>query len=104
MNYFELVFYKAYADLKVDASRGYLGTICWMLEPVLYLAAVFYAVFPVISHREEGDFIAFMLTGLVAWKWFASAVAQGDSSNANGAGTKSWPGRDDRRAIVAQDR
>ena len=85
MNYIELIFYKAYADLKAEASRGYLGTIWWILEPVLYLA-VFYVVFSVIRHRGEGDFVAFMLVGLVTWKWFASTVAQGSKSVSNGAG------------------
>ena len=84
-NYLELTFYKAYADLKAEASRGYLGTLWWILEPVLYLA-VFYVVFSVIRYQEGGDFVTFMLVGLVAWKWFASTVAQGARSISNGVG------------------
>lgn len=84
-NYLELILYKAYADLKAEASRGYLGTLWWVLEPMLYLA-VFYVLFAIIRHQGEGDFVAFLLVGLIAWKWFASTVIQGSKSVANGAG------------------
>lgn len=84
-NYLELILYKAYADLRAEAARGYLGTLWWVLEPILYLA-VFYIVFSVIRYREDENFVAFMLVGLVVWKWFASTVAQGAKSISNGAG------------------
>lgn len=83
-NYLDLILYKAYADLKAEAARGYLGTLWWVLEPVLYLG-VFYIVFSVIRYRDESDFISFMLIGLVVWKWFASTVAQGAKSVSGGA-------------------
>jgi lipopolysaccharide transport system permease protein len=83
-HYVTLIIYKAYADLKAEAARGYLGMLWWVLEPVLYLC-VFYVVFSVIRHRE-GDLIPFLLVGLVAWKWFASTVGQGAKSIIGGVG------------------
>ena len=38
-HYLELILYKAYADLRVEAARGYLGMLWWVLEPVLYMGA-----------------------------------------------------------------
>jgi lipopolysaccharide transport system permease protein len=35
--YLELILYRAYADLKAEAARGYLGVLWWIIEPLLYL-------------------------------------------------------------------
>jgi lipopolysaccharide transport system permease protein len=83
--YLELIVYKTYADLKAEAARGYLGMLWWVLEPILYMA-VFYVVFSVLRHRGEGDFVPFLLVGLVTWKWFASTITQGSRAIEKGAG------------------
>jgi len=77
--YAELVFYKAYADLRAEAARGYLGILWWVLEPILYMAA-FYVVFGLLMHRGGEGFVAFLLCGLVSWKWFDSTVRGGGSA------------------------
>lgn len=83
--YLELIWYKTYADLRVEASRGYLGVMWWLLEPLLYMF-VFYIVFGVIIERGGDDYVAFLLIGLVAWRWFDSTVRIGANqliSNSN---------------------
>jgi len=75
----ELVWYKAYADLRVEASRGYLGIFWWALEPLLYMCA-FYIVFGILFQRGGEDYIAFLLVGLVAWRWFENTIKLGASS------------------------
>jgi lipopolysaccharide transport system permease protein len=75
----ELVLYKAYVDLRAESSRGYLGILWWIIEPVMYMAA-FYVVFTAIRMRGDVDFVVFLLTGLVVWKWFASTLMLGANS------------------------
>lgn len=72
--YLELIAYKIYAELKAEASRYFLGFAWWIIEPLLYLAA-FYSVFHYGLRAGDDSFLAFLLVGLVAWKWFASGVS-----------------------------
>ena len=84
-HYIELVWYKTYADLRVEVSRGYLGILWWVLEPVLYMI-VFYVVFGIVFQRGGEDYVAFLLIGLVTWRWFDSTVRIGSNqliSNSN---------------------
>jgi len=72
--YFELICYKAMAELKAESSRSYLGFFWWILEPALYMVA-FYIVFALVFQRGGAGFIPFLLCGLVVWKWFGSVVS-----------------------------
>ena len=78
-HYIELVWYKTYADLRVEVSRGYLGSLWWVLEPVLYMI-VFYVVFGIVFQRGGEDYVAFLLVGLTAWRWFDNTIKLGASS------------------------
>lgn len=72
-HYLQLILYKARADLKVEAARGYMGMLWWVLEPVLYMGA-FYIIFTVALQRGGENFVPWLLTGLVVWKWFDTTV------------------------------
>jgi lipopolysaccharide transport system permease protein len=72
-HYLQLILYKAWADLKVEAARGYMGMLWWVLEPVLYMGA-FYIIFAVALQRGGENFVPWLLTGLVVWKWFDTTV------------------------------
>lgn len=80
--YTELVFYKAYADLRAEASRTYISFLWWALEPILYMAG-FYFVFAVLLERRTPNFVAFLLVGLVVWKWFSSTILHSSGSILN---------------------
>lgn len=82
----ELIWYKVYADLKAEAARGFLGVFWWIAEPVLYMGAFYIAFGVLLSHGDGGDYVSFLLCGLVAWKWFAGSVAVGSSSIMANAG------------------
>lgn len=71
--YLQLILYKARADLKVEAARGYVGMLWWVLEPVLYMGA-FYVIFAVALQRGGENFVPWLLVGLVVWKWFDTTV------------------------------
>ncbi len=72
-HYLQLMLYKTRADLKVEAARGYMGMLWWVLEPVLYMGA-FYIIFAVALQRGGEHFVPWLLIGLVAWKWFDTTV------------------------------
>lgn len=75
-NSLELILYKAYADLKAEAARSYLGLLWWLIEPVLYLCA-FYVLFVLVLQRGGPDFVPTFLCGAVVWKWFDSGLKGG---------------------------
>jgi len=83
--FIDLVFQKAWAGLRAEAARGYLGVIWWVLEPVMYMT-VFYIVFVHLFKRGDENFILFLLTGLIAWKWFNTTISTGSNSIVASAG------------------
>jgi lipopolysaccharide transport system permease protein len=74
--YRELVFFKAYAGLKAEASRTYLSFLWWVLDPILSMS-VYYVVFSLLFQRGTEDYVAFLLVGLVSWQWFANSIKHG---------------------------
>jgi lipopolysaccharide transport system permease protein len=75
----DIVVFHTYSYLKADATRGYLGGLWWVIEPILYMLA-FYVVFSIGLRKAEPDFIPFLLIGLTTWKWFATNIQQGSIS------------------------
>lgn len=71
--YLRLIFQKSVSDLVAEARQGYMGVLWWVIEPVLYLS-VFYFIFVVVFNRGGRDAVAFLLIGLVVWKWFGSSI------------------------------
>ena len=85
MHHIELIFVKAWAEIKSEVSRAYIGFVWWFLEPLLYMGA-FYLLFG-IGLRQGGDnFLYFLLCGLVPWKWFSSTLNSGSRSIVANAG------------------
>lgn len=74
-HYLSLILQKSAADLISEARRGYLGILWWIIEPVVYMS-VFYLIFVVVFDHRGEDRVAFLLTGLVVWKWFAASILQ----------------------------
>lgn len=85
VHYLQLILYKVRADLKVEAAQGYLGVLWWVLEPLLYMGA-FYIIFAVAMQRGGEDFVPWLLSGLVVWKWFNTSVLRSATSIRNGQG------------------
>lgn len=84
-SYLNLLFYKAWADLRSEARRYYIAYLWWVLEPVLEML-VFYLVFAVGLRRSGHNFAQFLLVGLVVWKWFETTVKHCGTSIINSAG------------------
>lgn len=77
-HYWDLIWYKAYADLRAEHERTYLGFAWWVLEPMMFMG-VFYLVFDLVLRQSGTDFVPFLLVGLVAWQWLKSCVSNGAS-------------------------
>ena len=83
--YWRLILHKTYADLRAQTAKTYLGIAWWIIDPLLYMA-VFYIVFAVLLRNRTGDFVSFLLVGLVFWRWFHASISNGAQSIILGRG------------------
>src|SRR5205809_1041825 len=66
-------------EVKVKYKSSVLGAAWSMLNPILYLA-VFSLVFTVVLSNATPHFPVYLLSGLLAWNLFATALALGSRS------------------------
>jgi len=85
---FELIRVKAFLNLRREASVNYLSYAWWVLEPMMHMV-VYYVVFSFLLRRGTDNFVAFLLTGLIPWLWFAKTVNHATSSIIQGRGLMS---------------
>jgi lipopolysaccharide transport system permease protein len=57
----------------------------WGIEPVMYMG-VFYFVFAHMYQRGDENYVMFLLTGMVVWKWFQATLNTGANSLMANAG------------------
>jgi ABC-type polysaccharide/polyol phosphate export permease len=62
-------------QLKSSYELNLVGFVWWMLEP-LSLAAVYYVLVTVLTHRNDKGYILVVLVSLLPFKWFSSSVIQ----------------------------
>jgi len=78
-HFFNLVFYKAFAELRAESSRAMAGYLWWVLEPLMTLG-VYVTVFSFLRPKNGDNFVVFLFTGIVFWRWFQAAVMRSSSS------------------------
>ena len=77
--YKRFIWMRAISELKADVRIMHMGLAWWVLDPLIYMG-VFYVVFG-IGLRQGGDgFVAFLLVGLVVWRWFDFSIKKSASS------------------------
>jgi lipopolysaccharide transport system permease protein len=79
--YIELIWLRGIGALKADAQNSYLGSVWWVLEPLL-LTGLFYLAFA-SGLRGKGsgpEFALFLFCGLLPFKWTASCLNIGANS------------------------
>lgn len=76
MRFLELLWFSAYAELKAESARSYLGFLWWLLEPAMFMA-VFYFAFGLLMGIRDPNYIPFLLIGLTFWQWFKSCISHG---------------------------
>ncbi len=69
----DLLIYLVISGIKAQYRNTFLGYLWWILDPLL-MGAVYYFL-RVVVLGMEGDYVgAFLIIGLVAWKWISSTV------------------------------
>lgn len=63
-------------DMKMRYKRSTIGIIWSILNPLLQLV-VFYFVFTYVLPTQIPNFIAFLLSGILAWSWFNTSLTTG---------------------------
>ena len=71
--YSHVVRYQAYAGLRNEIARTYIGVMWWLLEPTLG-ALTLYLVFGMLLNSKRADFLPFLLVGTFSWQWFAGSI------------------------------
>jgi lipopolysaccharide transport system permease protein len=83
--YRDIVFYRAYAELKAEAQLNYMGYVWWVLEPLLN-TVLFYVILVAVLEQSTAGAISFVLVGSVVWQWMNSSIL-GASGSIFEAGT-----------------
>ena len=71
--YSHVVIYQAYAGLRNEIARTYIGVLWWLLEPTLSALTLF-LVFGMLLNSRRPDFLPFLLVGTFTWQWFSGSV------------------------------
>ena len=81
----EVFITKLVFNLKSEASKTYLGYLWWLVEPVLYVIAL-YVVFGRFLQIRTGNFILFLVCGQIPFMWFSKSVSNSSRSIVAGKG------------------
>jgi lipopolysaccharide transport system permease protein len=83
--YAHIARYQAYANLRGEVERTYLGVAWLAVQPILS-ATVFFVIFSFLLPSRGDDYFAVVLVGTFAWEWFASSLSLASMSIVNKAG------------------
>lgn len=82
--YVPVAYYMAVAQAKHEFAGTFGGILWWFGEPVIY-TLIYYFVFAVVFNAHVENFIAFLMLGLVTWRWFSRAITSAATSVARGS-------------------
>lgn len=68
-----VIWYRAIAELRAEATRTYAGYLWWVFQPLL-MFVVYYIAFRYVLHVQEENFALFLFTGIIIWQWFSVTV------------------------------
>jgi lipopolysaccharide transport system permease protein len=77
---FELIWLRGLGALKADTQNSYLGSLWWVLEPLLLSGLLFIAFASGIRGSGNTEFLFFLITGLLPLKWTSSCLGGGANS------------------------
>lgn len=60
--------------LSAESASTYLSFVWWIIDPIL-MCAVYYLVFELVFDAKIENYAIFLVTGLIAWQWFAQSFA-----------------------------
>lgn len=70
---------KVRLNLRAEVANSYLNYAWWVLEPSMQMA-VYYVVFGILLQQRSGDFVTFLLCGVVPMLWFTRTVSNASLS------------------------
>jgi len=70
---YHIIKYRAFAELRAEASRTYAGYLWWIFQPLLTFG-VYYIAFKYVLNHDAHNFAIFLFTGIVIFQWFSSSV------------------------------
>lgn len=77
--FWDIVLTKLRLNLRSEVSKTYLGYLWWLLEPALFVAAL-YVVFGIFLKTRTDNLTVFLAVGMVTFSWFARSVSNGSRS------------------------
>ncbi|WP_347548769.1 ABC transporter permease [Pseudalkalibacillus hwajinpoensis] len=69
----DLLYHLTVSELKSNTARTYLGTLWWIIDPILYMA-IYYLLVGVILGRGGEDYAVYLFTGLIPLKWATACM------------------------------
>jgi ABC-type polysaccharide/polyol phosphate export permease len=81
----DLLIYLVISGIKAQHRNTYLGYLWWILDPLL-MGIVYYLLRVVILGMKGDNIGAFLIIGLIAWKWIYSAITSSAKSISSKAG------------------
>ena len=75
--YWDIIYYRTYAELKAEAQVRYLGYVLWLLDPLIN-TVLFYVILS--WNQSSMEALTFLLTGSIIWQWFASCFTSTTTS------------------------
>lgn len=75
----DLLVYLVISGLKAQHRNTFLGYFWWLLDPLLSFAVYFFLIVIVLDRGGE-NYGAFLVIGIMAWKWIASTVTTSSKS------------------------
>lgn len=86
--HFQLIWLRGIGALKADSQNAYLGSLWWLLEPLL-MSGLMYVAFSngIRGSNESGaSFFLFLIVGLIPLKWTQSCLQTGSNTLLNNKG------------------
>jgi lipopolysaccharide transport system permease protein len=77
--YRDIIWYRAYAELKAEAQLNYMGYVWWLLEPLLN-TVLFWVILVVVLEQQTPDATSFVLVGAIIWQWTSSCILTASGS------------------------
>lgn len=71
--YWDIILYRAYAEVKSEAQVNYMGYVWWALEPLLN-TLLFYIILVLVMQKSTVGALSFLLVGTITWQWFSASV------------------------------
>ena len=74
-----MIYYRAAAELRAEASNNFAGYIWWVLQPLLALV-VYYTAFRWLIPYPDRRFVLFLFIGVTVWQLWAGTLLRAGNS------------------------